>query len=141
MRRSLLYTLLRLGRVPKAARSALEGEGVVLLDEGLRGSVTLESFRAPGRYHSSKGSVFAGSLVLTRARFAAFAFSRPIVNVPLADDRLEALQVSAPEPGLLRIELDVSRFHDGWSGTVTCRFRTAHAEEIVERLAKDGRAA
>ena len=52
MRKSLLYTLFRLGRVPREALSVLESEGIVVLEEGLRGSVTLRNFRAPGRYHS-----------------------------------------------------------------------------------------
>ena len=67
MRKSLLYTLFRLGRVPKQALPVLEAEGIVLLDEGLRGSVTLRKYRAPGRYHSFKKSILVVTIMLARS--------------------------------------------------------------------------
>jgi len=103
VRKSILYTLFKLGRLPREAARQLQSEGVVLLEEGLRASVILRKFRAPGRYHSYKASLFAGSLVITEQRFAAFALSRPLVNVPLHDDRLSALDLEVPRVGLLCI--------------------------------------
>jgi hypothetical protein len=112
----------------------LESEGIVLLEEGLRGSVTLRNYRAPGRYHSTKGSIFAGSLVLTEQRFAAFAFSKPLINIPLHDDRLRALEISVPRDGLLEIEFDPSVFDLQASGSVRLRYRTANALIYLERV-------
>jgi hypothetical protein len=134
MRKSWLHRLLKLGRVPGKARPALESEGIVLLEEGLRGSVTLRNYRAPGRYHSTKGSIFAGSLVLTEQRFAAFAFSKPLINIPLHDDRLRALEISVPHDGLLEIEFDPSVFDLQASGSVRLRYRTANALIYLERV-------
>ena len=134
MRKSLLYRLFKLGRVPQKALPALQSEGIVLLEEGLRASVMLKNFRAPGRYHHYKGSFFAGSLVLTEQRFAAFAFSKPMVNIPLHDDRLRALELSVPRDGLLQIEFDPSVFDLQASGSVRLRYRTANAMTYLERL-------
>jgi hypothetical protein len=134
MRKSLLYTLFKLGRVPKKALAALESEGIVVLEEGLRGSVTLENYRAPGRFHSSKSSIFAGSLALTEQRFVAFAFSKPLINIPLHDDRLRALKVSVPRDGVLHVSFDPAVFDTQRSGSVECRFHTEYARSFLEHV-------
>ena len=134
MRKSLLYILFKLGRVPRAALPALQSEGIVLFEEGLRGSVTLRNYRAPGRYHSLKSSILAGSLVLTEQRFVAFAFSKPLVNIPLHDDRLRALEISVPRNGVLEITFDPSVFDLQASGSVTCRYSTDDALTYLERV-------
>jgi hypothetical protein len=137
IRKSLLYTIFRLGRVPKRALPALESEGIVLLDEGLRGSVTLRNFCAPGRFHTYKKSIFAGSLVLTEQRFAGFAFSKPVINVALHDDRLRALEISVPRDGVLEIRFDPAVFDIQSSGLVEFRFPTGSALLFLERLGSD----
>ena len=137
MRKSLFFTLFRWGRVPKQALPALESEGIVLLDEGLRGSVTLRDYRAPGRIHSYRKSVLAGSLVITGQRFAGFAFSKPLINIPLHDDRLRSLDISVPSDELLRISFDAGVFDLQRSGTVECRYHTRHASEFLELVASN----
>jgi len=139
MRKSLFFTLFRLGRVPKQVLPVLESEGIVLRDEGLRGSVTLRNFRAPGRIHNYKNTIFAGSLVVTEQRFAGFAFSKPLINVPLHDDRLRALELSVPRDGLLCISFDPSVFDIERSGSVECRFRTENAMTFLERIGTKSR--
>lgn len=125
--------------MPKKVLPALEAEGIVLLDEGLRGSITLRNYRAPGRVHSYKSSLFAGSLVITEMRFAGFAFSKALIDIPLHDDRLRALEVSAPNDGLLSIGFDASVFDLQRSGTVECRYHTEHAVDFLERVASNER--
>ena len=139
MRKSLLYTIFRLGRVPKQAMPILEREGIVLLDEGLRGSVTLRNFRAPGRIHSYKTSVFAGSLVFTGQRFAGYAFSKPLINIPLHDDRLRALELSVPRAGVLEIRFDAAVFDYQQSGTVRCTYHTERASDFLDCVASSVR--
>lgn len=112
----------------------LRSEGIILLDEGVKGLVTLRKFRAPGRFHSYKKSGFAGSIVITELRFAAFTFSRPIINVPMNDERLNLLNLSVPKEGVLRVNFDASAFHQGWKGSVECRFATPSARLFLERL-------
>lgn len=134
MGKSIFYSLFGFGKLPTAMAPILRSEGIVLLDEGVKGSVTLRKFRAPGRFHSYKNSRFAGSVVFTELRFAAFAFSRPIINVPVNDDRLNLLDLSVPKEGVLRIKFDAGAFHQGWQGSVECRFATPSARLFLERL-------
>jgi len=134
VRKSIFYSLFGLGKLPKVMAPTLRGEGIVLLDEGVRGSVTLRKFRAPGRIHSYRKSAFAGSIVITELRFAAFALWRPLINVPLDDERLELLELSVPREGLLCVKFDAGAFLDDWKGSVECRFSTSSARMFLSRL-------
>jgi hypothetical protein len=134
MRKSILYTLFHMGRLPKGMRQILEAEGIVLLDEGIPGSVTLRRFRAPGRIHGYRKTFFAGSLVVTGLRFAAFSFSRPIINVPLRDPRLNLLDKKVDPKKALIVTFDANSFHEDWKGSVECRFVTSVAHMLVQRL-------
>jgi len=134
MAKSLLYRLFGLGKIPRVMVPLLEEEGVVLCDQGVRGSVTLRNFRSPGRICSYRKSAFAGSVVVTRLRFAAFAFAKPLVNLPLADEKLELLELAVPKKNQLLVRFDAGDFHQGWKGTVACRFSTELADRVLENL-------
>jgi hypothetical protein len=44
------------------------------------------------------------------------------------------LDLSVERGDVLRVEFDVSAFHEGWTGTAICRFRTSKAPLFLERL-------
>ena len=134
MGRNLLYRLFGLGKLPRRLSPELEGEGIVLLDEGIGGSVTFRRFRAPGRRYSWRRNWFTGSIVITGRRFAAYAFSKPIIDVLLVDDRFRQLHCSVEDEAVLRVQFDSSVFHEGWSGSIECRFSTSHARLFWEQL-------
>ena len=129
--------LFGLGKIPKKYAPTLRGDGIILIDEGIGGSITLKRFKAPGRYHSWKKSWFTGCLVLTEQTFAAFAFARPLVLLPRADDRLASLQCSLEGTATLLVSYDASLFDEKASGTVECRFRTEKAQLFLEQLVQD----
>jgi hypothetical protein len=136
MSKTLLYRLFGLGQVPQKYAPALRKEGIVLIDEGIRGSVTYRRFKAPRRRYSWKKSWFTGCLVLTEQTFAAFAMTRPLIYLRRADRRLSKLRCSVEEDTLI-VAYDASLFNESWSGTVECRFRTAKAQVILEQLVRD----
>jgi hypothetical protein len=134
MAKSILYRLFGLGKFPKAMVPILEGEGIVLEDQGVSGSVTFRKFRAPGRIYSYRKSGFVGSLVLTNLRFAAFAFSKPLVNLPLEKDKLGLLELSVPKRNKFLVRFNAGDFHEGSKGTIECRFSTELADVFLEKL-------
>ena len=135
MSKTLLHRLFGFGGVPQAMKPILEQEGIVLLDEGIGGSITFRNFRAPGKRYSYRKNWFTGSLVVTKLRFAGFAFSWPVINVPLEGRHIGKLVRSLEKDGaVVRIDYDSSDFHDDWSGTIECRFRTPKAQQFLERL-------
>jgi hypothetical protein len=137
MSKTLLYRIFGLGKIPKRMLPALKEEGIVLIDEGISGSITFRNFRAPRRYYGRKWSWITGSLVLTGKRFAAFTFYpyfNPIINIQLDDERLKKLHCSLKENRTLCILFDPSSFKEGWSGSIKCRFSTPKARLFLEQL-------
>ena len=134
MSKTLVYRFFGLGRIPKKILPTLEQEGIVLQDEGLSGSVTLRNFRSPTRRSGWRRSWISGSLAITEQRFWGFSFFRPVVSVPLDSQHFRDLDISIEKGHTLRVEFDAAAYHEGWSGTVICRFRTSKAQLFLERL-------
>jgi hypothetical protein len=135
MSKTLLHRLFGFGSVPKAMKPILDQEGIVLLDEGIGGSITFRNFRAPGKRYGYRKNWFTGSLVITELRFAGFAFSRPVINVPLEGAHSSKLECSLEkERTILRVAFDSADFHEDWSGAIECRFRTPKARQFLERI-------
>jgi hypothetical protein len=136
MSKTLFHKLFGSGKIPKRYAPTLRAEGIVLLDEGIGGTITLKKFKAPGRRHSWKRTWFTGSVVISRRTFAAFVFAKPVVFVPLDDERFSKLHCSAEGEDKLLVAFDAAAFNDKWSGTVECRFRTSKSRRFLDRLAK-----
>jgi hypothetical protein len=134
MSKTLLHRLFGIGKIPRRYAPTLDQEGIVIAEEGIGGSLTLRKLRAPGRYHSWKRSWFTGSVVLSEQTFAAFALFKPLIYVPLADPRIRGLRCSIEGGTILCVGFDAAVFHDGWSGTVEVRLKTAKARLLLERL-------
>jgi hypothetical protein len=66
MAKSLLLRLFGVGRIPAALMFQLQSEGIVLLDEGVKASVTYRNFSAPGKRFGWRRQWFAGSIAMTR---------------------------------------------------------------------------
>jgi len=134
MGKTWMYRFFGAGKLPLKLREKLEAEEIVLLDEGIGGSITYQNFLAPGKASAWKHSGFTGAVLLTKTRFVGLAYVRPVINLPYDDPRLPAVQITLPEPDMLRIAFDAATFHDGWSGSIECRFKTAHAQKICSAL-------
>ncbi len=72
MAKTLSYRLFGVGKVPRQLSATLQSEGILLLDEGIAGSVTYLDFRAPGRRSNWRRQWFTGAIALTRVRLIAF---------------------------------------------------------------------
>jgi hypothetical protein len=134
MKKSLLYRLFGIGKIPDEYRAALAGEGIILSDEGVKGSVTYRNFRSPGRISNWKRQWYPASIILTRTRLLAFAYSNQIIDVPITDERFRRLQFSLETETTLLVAFDASLFHDDWSGTIEYRFKTPHAQAFLDKL-------
>jgi hypothetical protein len=136
MAKTLLYRLFGVGKIPAQWRTTIESEGVVLIDEGIGGTVTYRDFRSPGRRASWKKSAFSGAIALTRKRLLALQFSSPVINVPLDDERLQQMKFSVEGEDKILIAFNANLFHNDWSGTLEYRFRTPQAQAFLKRLSR-----
>ena len=134
MAKTVLYRLFGLGGIPGPLLARLKGEGVLLLDEGVRGSATYRDFRAPGRYYRWRRQWYASSVALTRVRLVALRRSSPIIDVPLADGRIRRLRLSREGGDTLLVAFDAALFHGEWSGTIEYRFRTPQAQSFIDAV-------
>ena len=136
MSKTLLYRLFGVGRMPLQWRAAIDSEGIVLMDEGIGGSVTYRDFSAPGKRSAWRKVAFSGSIALTKTRLLALHYATPAINVPLDDQRLQQMQFSVEDEDKLLVAFNANLFHDDWSGTIEYRFRTEQAPAFLKGLGK-----
>jgi hypothetical protein len=134
MKKTLLYRLFGIGKLPKRMAPVLDQEGIILSDDGIAGSVTYRNFRKPGTRYVWRRHWFVGSLALTKKRFTAFEYSWPIIDIPVEAPRLGQLQYSLEKEYTLCVAFDPSLFHEGWSGTMEYRFSTPHAKALLDLI-------
>ncbi len=134
MAKSLLYRLFGAGKISEDLTAQFKSEGLLLLDEGIKGSVTYLDFRMPGSYSNWRRQWYTSSIVLTNLRLVALRYSQMIINVPLTDERFRGLQFSLEEDDTLLVAFDASLFHNDWSGKIEYRFRTPQAQAFLDKL-------
>ncbi len=129
----------KLGGIPKREREQLESEQIVLLEEGLRGSVTLRKFKGHGRRSRYRKSIIIGAVVVTKKRFVAFSLWRPIVNITLEPEHITKLKVTQHLGARLEIAFEAADFMPGCSGSVCISYKTEKAQAIKRLLSKAAR--
>ena len=131
--------LLGPGRLPEGLRSALAGEGLLFLEEGLAGSVTYRNFRAPGEHAKWRKEVVAGAIALTgRRRLVVWAGRFKHIDVPLDHPLWATIEVSSPRPDRLRFAYDADVTGAPRSGRVEVSLRTPQAAQVLQFIGAAG---
>ena len=133
----LAKLLLGSGTFKPELRAALESEGLVLIEEGLIGSVRYQHFRAPGRYHHGKITGVRLGLAISQERLAIYSHSgrAKLVDTPFSSPRVSMLDVSLDRADRVAIRVDYERGDvPKVSGEITIMARTPNAPTIVEAL-------
>lgn len=134
MAKTLFYRLFGVGRIGEPLASQLRLEGLVLMDEGVKGSVTYINFRSPGRVSNWKRQWYAAAIALTNTRLLGLRVGTTIIDVPLTDERLKQMRFTVESPGTLLVSFDAGLFHADWSGQIEYRFKTPLAQSFVDKL-------
>jgi len=137
--KTLTYRLLRLGALPKRCRSAIEAEGIRILDEGIPVTVTLRNYRAPGKRIRWRRQRHSGAIVLTDKRLAAFVWWGKLFDFRIREPQTPRPSASIDDVGRLCVAFDASSFGVRRAGSIRCCFRTEHAIDL--RAALDSSAA
>lgn len=133
----LTKLLLGDGTLKPALREALEAEGLVLVEEGLRGRITYRRFRAPGRYHHGKVTPERFAIGISEERFVVYCRSGRVelIDSHFSEPRLEALEVALEGADTVALRVDYDRMGEPKiSGEVTIRAKTPSAPLVVEAL-------
>jgi hypothetical protein len=134
MKKTFLYRFFGIGKIPAPYSSAISAEGVILSDEGFKGTVTYLNFRAPRRYSNWKRQWYTAAIALTGTRLLGFQYSSPMIDVPLTDARFRQLNFSVEKRDTLLVAFDASLFHNDWSGNIEYRFQTQFAPDFFDKL-------
>jgi hypothetical protein len=136
--------LLGNGTIKPELRAALESEGLVLIEEGLPGSVRYRNFKAPGKRFNGKVTGVRLGLAISEERFVVYCRSGrgKLIDTPYSDPRLGMLDVELQDDDRAVIKIDFDRGDvPKVSGQMAIHAKTTKAPEIVEELrARLGRA-
>jgi hypothetical protein len=129
--------LLGKGTLRPDLRAALEAEGLVLLEEGLSGSLRYKRFKAPGRRHHGKVTPERMALGISEKRFVLYCRSGRVklADTEFANPRLGMVDVGLEGDDTVAIRVDYDRSGEPKvSGEITMRAKTPNAPSIVEQL-------
>lgn len=133
----LAKLLLGNGKLKPELRAALESEGLVILEEGLRGSVRYRRFKAPGRRFHGKVTPERIGLAISDQRLAVYCRSGRVklIDSAFSDPRWSAVEVSLRDSKTVAIRIDYDRLGiPDVSGEITITARTPKAANVVEQL-------
>ena len=129
--------LLGNGTLQPTLRAALESEGVVLIEEGLVGSIRYSNFRAPGKRFKGKITGECFGLGISEQRLAIYCRSGRVklIDQPFTEPRLSAIDVSVEDDDRVSLRIDFDRgVAPKVSGQMTIRARTSNAARVVREL-------
>lgn len=129
--------LLGKGTLKSGLRAELESEGLVLLEEGLVGSIRYTNFRAPGKRFKGKITGECFGLGISERRLALYCRSgrAKLIDQPFTEPRLSALEVSQHDEDRVAFLIDYDRVQvPKVSGQMTIRVRTPNAALVVDEL-------
>lgn len=130
--------LFRPGRIPRKLRAALEREGLLVCDEGIRGWLITPNVDGPGVRFRGRREGFIGWLAVSRERVLCYTFRRRQINIATSDPRMRELRVTVPEPDRLSISFESGAFRPGWRGAMEFRFTTAKARRFARVFEEQG---
>ncbi|MBO0867514.1 MAG: hypothetical protein J2P15_03025 [Micromonosporaceae bacterium] len=118
------------GRLPEQLRARLRSESLILLEEGLIGSITWRDYRAPGQYANWRKDLVSGAIGISNTSLVVFAGRAKRIDLPLRHPRRSAVEVSLERPDRILFAQDAGAFLPDRSGRIEYRLRTAQAGHI-----------
>ncbi len=132
--KTFFYKLFGFGKVHEPLLNELKSEGIVVLDDGIRSTITYINFRAPGRYSNWKRRWFSGAVALTEKRLVLQQYSKPVIDLELSDKRFQKLKISLESEDTLLFEFEPELFLENSSGQIEWRCRTPQAKAFIEAI-------
>jgi hypothetical protein len=124
------------GQFPEEIRTQLAAEGVVMMVEGLRASITWRHYRAPGRRYSWRRIGTYGGVAVTGERLMVWAARHRQIDVPLRNPLIREIEASVDKPGRLLLAFDAHAFHENTSGRIEIRLNTQQADHVADLVSR-----
>jgi hypothetical protein len=136
----LLSAFLGGGGLKPKIRAELEAEGLVMLQEKVRGSIRYTHFKAPGKRFHGKVVPMRLAIGISERRLVVYGgLGAPeLVDSPFDSPRFEAVDISLDGADTVAFHIDYSRMEEaeaaGVSGEIELRMKPANPAEIVEQI-------
>jgi len=122
------------GEFPADVRAMLQSEGLIVIDEGLTGSITRRHYSGPGIRAALERQGMTGAVAVTGRRVLVWAASAKQIDIPLDDALRSELEVSIDKPGRLMFAFEAHAFDASRKGRVEIRLNTAQAIQAQAAL-------
>jgi hypothetical protein len=136
----LLSLLLGGGELKPKLKAELEAEGLVLVEEKLKGSIRYTHFKAPGKRFHGKIVPLRLGIGISERRLVIYGgwASSEIVDSPFDSPRFSAVDIALEGADAIVVRVDYGRMDAaeaaGVSGEIAIRIRTVNAASIVEQI-------
>lgn len=116
----------------------LVAEGLLILEERLRGSITLRHFReaGSGEFVVYQKNPVRGAIAVSRRRLVVWVRGAKHIDVPLAHHLRAAIEVRAVRKDRVSFAYTAETFRTDRSGEVEVVLRTPRAAGVVELLTR-----
>lgn len=121
-------------KLPETQVAIFRSEGLLAIDECIKARLTYRNFKAPGKRFLYKTVWFRSTLVVTKTRVFATAYSKLAIDVPFADERFQQMHFSVDDGAMLLVSFDASLFQPKWSGTLEYRFKADNAQKVLDAI-------
>jgi hypothetical protein len=122
------------GQLPDELRAELAAGKLLMLEEGLRGSVTYRNYRAPGEYTKWSKSSAQGAIAVTSGRLVVWAGRFKHIDTPHQHPVRRGIGIFAERPFRICFRYNLGATNTAMSGTAEVRLRTDRAAEIADLL-------
>ena len=112
------------GRFPETYYELLNAEGIALLEEDVKIVIT----------HGRRSIGMRGAIAISERRLAVWSTRGKQIDVPFADPKFEALEITADLDDGLMIAFEANALDDQQSGRVEMRLRVTDAERVAQTL-------
>lgn len=125
------------GTLKSAVREKLEAEGLVLLEEGLGGTVRYTHFKAPGKRFHGKVTPQKMAVGVSRERFVIYGRAK-LADSPFSSPHMDMIDVRLEDDDTVAVHVDYDKSDQPKvSGQIVIRAKTPNAASIV-RAINDG---
>ena len=122
------------GKLKPELREALESEGLVLIEEGLSGSVRYTHFKAPGKRFNGKVTPMRMGIGISEERFVVHGQAK-LIDSPFSAPNFDWVDVGLHSEDKVSFQVDYDRADvKNVSGQIEIRAKTPNAARIVEEL-------
>lgn len=126
------------GLLPESVRAEVTNRDLLLLEEGLTGSIALRNYHSPGTYVWRSRQRIRAAIAITANRLVIARNPHfKELDVPRDDRWRQVIAATVDRPGVVCISWQVGAFHADRSGTEEVRLRTSQAQRIVDILIYD----